>query len=199
MGSTGMCVSRRASDNARGTTRRCVRDHLVSQAPTRTRGSSSRLARLRAPGPPWQRCAAAVGVTLLLASVQLPAKLGASGSGVRGRAQGRSVPRRPQPPIAHHARLRRRADDRARTARAGNAWPAISPTACKSSSSRTTGSRSATIEIDVRNGSFTQTPDYAGLAHMYEHMFFQANASYPDPDEFLDRTAELGAVFNGPD
>lgn len=55
----------------------------------------------------------------------------------------------------------------------------------------------ATIEIDVRNGSFTQTPDYAGLAHMYEHMFFQANASYPEPEAFLDRTAELGAVFNG--
>ena len=33
----------------------------------------------------------------------------------------------------------------------------------------------ATIEIDVRNGSFTQTPEYAGLAHMYEHMFFKAN------------------------
>jgi len=55
----------------------------------------------------------------------------------------------------------------------------------------------ATIEIDVRNGSFTQTPDYAGLAHMYEHMFFQANESYPQPEAFLDRTAELGAVFNG--
>src|SRR5579862_1179625 len=55
----------------------------------------------------------------------------------------------------------------------------------------------ATIEIDVRNGSFTQTPDYAGLAHMYEHMFFKANAAYPQPEAFLDRTAELGAVFNG--
>jgi zinc protease len=55
----------------------------------------------------------------------------------------------------------------------------------------------ATIEIDVRNGSFTQTPEYAGLAHMYEHMFFQANESYPQPEAFLERTAELGAVFNG--
>ncbi len=55
----------------------------------------------------------------------------------------------------------------------------------------------ATIEIDVRNGSFTQTPDYAGLAHMYEHMFFQANGSYPQPEAFLDRTSELGAIFNG--
>jgi zinc protease len=55
----------------------------------------------------------------------------------------------------------------------------------------------ATIEIDVRNGSFTQTPEYAGLAHMYEHMFFKANETYPEPEAFLDRTAELGAVFNG--
>ena len=55
----------------------------------------------------------------------------------------------------------------------------------------------ATIEIDVRNGSFTQTPEYAGLAHMYEHMFFKANARYPNDEAFLDRTAELGAVFNG--
>src|SRR5215472_8370855 len=55
----------------------------------------------------------------------------------------------------------------------------------------------ATIEIDVRNGSFTQTPPYAGLAHMYEHMFFKANETYPDPGAFVDRAAELGAVFNG--
>jgi zinc protease len=54
----------------------------------------------------------------------------------------------------------------------------------------------ATIEIDVKNGSFTQTPAYAGLAHMYEHMFFKANAALPRPDQFIDRASELGAVFN---
>ncbi|MFN7800018.1 insulinase family protein, partial [Gemmatimonas sp.] len=32
----------------------------------------------------------------------------------------------------------------------------------------------ATLEINVRNGAFTQPPEYAGLAHMYEHMFFKA-------------------------
>ena len=37
----------------------------------------------------------------------------------------------------------------------------------------------ATVEIDVRNGSFTQTPEYEGLAHMYEHMFFKANKRLP--------------------
>jgi len=55
----------------------------------------------------------------------------------------------------------------------------------------------ATVEIDVKNGSFTQTPEYAGLAHMYEHMFFKANERLPEPDQFIDRAAELGAVFNG--
>ena len=55
----------------------------------------------------------------------------------------------------------------------------------------------ATLEIDVRNGAFTQTPEYAGLAHMYEHMFFKANKTLPQPDAFSDRAAELGAVFNG--
>lgn len=55
----------------------------------------------------------------------------------------------------------------------------------------------ATIEVNVRNGAFTQTPEFEGLAHMYEHMFFKANASYPEPEAFLDRAADLGAVFNG--
>ena len=53
-----------------------------------------------------------------------------------------------------------------------------------------------TVEITVRNGSFTQTPEYAGLAHMFEHMFFKANDAYPNPDEFMDRGSEMGAVFN---
>src|SRR2546423_7697987 len=34
----------------------------------------------------------------------------------------------------------------------------------------------ATVEVDVKNGSFTQSPEYEGLAHMYEHMFFRADA-----------------------
>ncbi len=55
----------------------------------------------------------------------------------------------------------------------------------------------ATIEIDVKNGAFTQTPEFAGLAHLYEHMFFKASRDYADPDAFIDRASELGAVFNG--
>ena len=54
-----------------------------------------------------------------------------------------------------------------------------------------------TIEADVKNGSFTQGPEFEGLSHLYEHMFFKANTEYPNPDEFVSRASELGAVFNG--
>jgi zinc protease len=54
----------------------------------------------------------------------------------------------------------------------------------------------ATIELVVKNGAFTQPPEYAGLAHLFEHMFFKANDTYPEPDAFLDRAADLGALFN---
>ena len=55
----------------------------------------------------------------------------------------------------------------------------------------------ATVEVNVKNGAFTQNPEFAGLAHMYEHMFFKANAQLPEPDAFIERASELGAVFNG--
>lgn len=32
-----------------------------------------------------------------------------------------------------------------------------------------------TVELDVRNGSFTEPPEYHGLSHLYEHMFFKSN------------------------
>ncbi|MDX2183379.1 MAG: pitrilysin family protein [Gemmatimonadaceae bacterium] len=54
----------------------------------------------------------------------------------------------------------------------------------------------ATVEFDVKNGAFVQTKELAGLAHLYEHMFFKANARYPDADAFLARTSALGARFN---
>lgn len=54
----------------------------------------------------------------------------------------------------------------------------------------------ATIELVVKNGAFTQPPEYAGLAHLFEHMFFKANETYPEPDAFIDRAADLGALFN---
>ena len=55
----------------------------------------------------------------------------------------------------------------------------------------------ATIEADAKNGSFTQSATYEGLSHLYEHMFFKANATYSRPEAFVNRASELGAVFNG--
>jgi zinc protease len=54
-----------------------------------------------------------------------------------------------------------------------------------------------TIEIDVRNGAYTESPEYDGLSHLYEHMFFKANASMPNQEQYLQRTRELGMVWNG--
>lgn len=54
-----------------------------------------------------------------------------------------------------------------------------------------------TVEIDVRNGAFTESPEYDGLSHLYEHMFFKANEEIPDQGRFLERSRELGMVWNG--
>jgi zinc protease len=55
----------------------------------------------------------------------------------------------------------------------------------------------ATIEIAVRNGAFTESPEYDGLSHLYEHMFFKANAKLPDQESFLERVGDLGISWNG--
>lgn len=55
----------------------------------------------------------------------------------------------------------------------------------------------ATIEIAVKNGAYTEGPEYSGLSHLFEHMFFKANRDYPTQEKFLKRTQELGAIWNG--
>ncbi|MDF3076324.1 MAG: insulinase family protein [Sphingobacteriaceae bacterium] len=55
----------------------------------------------------------------------------------------------------------------------------------------------ATVEIAVKNGAYTEGPEYSGLSHLFEHMFFKANKEYPDQEKFLKRTQELGAIWNG--
>jgi zinc protease len=54
-----------------------------------------------------------------------------------------------------------------------------------------------TVEIAVRNGSFTEDSEYNGLSHLYEHMFFKANKDIPSQEKYLDHIHELGIVFNG--
>jgi zinc protease len=55
----------------------------------------------------------------------------------------------------------------------------------------------ATVEITTKNGSYTESPEYNGLSHLYEHMFFKANKDYPSQEEYMAKVRELGIVFNG--
>jgi len=54
----------------------------------------------------------------------------------------------------------------------------------------------ATVELAVRNGSFTEGPEYSGLSHLYEHMFFKGNSRYADMGEFLTMLGSIGAAWN---
>src|SRR4029077_10363345 len=54
-----------------------------------------------------------------------------------------------------------------------------------------------TIEIAAKNGAMTEPPEYNGLSHLYEHMFFKANAVIPSQEAYLARTRELGIQYNG--
>jgi zinc protease len=54
-----------------------------------------------------------------------------------------------------------------------------------------------TVEICVKNGAFTEPPEYSGLSHLYEHMFFKSNEKIPSQEAFLERARELGMIWNG--
>jgi zinc protease len=54
-----------------------------------------------------------------------------------------------------------------------------------------------TIELNVKNGGYTQPPEYEGLAHLYEHMFFKANRTIPSQEKYLERLRQLGGAWNG--
>lgn len=54
-----------------------------------------------------------------------------------------------------------------------------------------------TIEIAAKNGSMTEPPEYNGLSHLYEHMFFKANNQLPDQEAWLARASALGLSWNG--
>lgn len=49
-----------------------------------------------------------------------------------------------------------------------------------------------TVELDVRNGSFTESPEFHGLSHLYEHMFFKPNMAAR-----LRQCRQLPANFTG--
>ena len=52
-----------------------------------------------------------------------------------------------------------------------------------------------TVEIAVKNGAYTETPEYNGLSHLYEHMFFKTNER-SKAEGYNDKSAELGMLSN---
>ncbi|MBP5284450.1 MAG: insulinase family protein, partial [Treponema sp.] len=55
-----------------------------------------------------------------------------------------------------------------------------------------------TIEIAVRTGAFAQTPENAGLFHLYEHMMFKGNSRYANESETTEAMNTLGVgEWNG--
>lgn len=55
----------------------------------------------------------------------------------------------------------------------------------------------ATVELAVRNGSYTEPPELNGLSHLYEHMFFKANRAVANREAYLQSIDQLGILYNG--
>ena len=54
-----------------------------------------------------------------------------------------------------------------------------------------------TVELDVRNGSFTEPPELNGLSHLFEHMFFKTNQAIVRKEPYLADIGQLGITYNG--
>jgi zinc protease len=54
-----------------------------------------------------------------------------------------------------------------------------------------------TVELAVRNGSYTEPPELNGLSHLYEHMFFKANRAVVNREDYLKNIEQLGIIYNG--
>lgn len=53
-----------------------------------------------------------------------------------------------------------------------------------------------TIELAVRNGSYTEPPDLNGLSHLYEHMFFKTNRAVANQEDYVRTIGSLGIAYN---
>ncbi len=49
-----------------------------------------------------------------------------------------------------------------------------------------------TVEMAVRNGSFTEPPELNGLSHLYEHMFFKPSHEIVMRESYLKTIDQLG-------
>jgi zinc protease len=54
-----------------------------------------------------------------------------------------------------------------------------------------------TVQIAAKNGSMTESPEFNGLSHLYEHMFFKANEALRSQEAYMARARELGMAWNG--
>lgn len=54
-----------------------------------------------------------------------------------------------------------------------------------------------TVELAVKNGSYTEPPELNGLSHLYEHMFFKANRAIANGEEYLKTIDQKGILYNG--
>ncbi|HEY2847861.1 MAG TPA: insulinase family protein, partial [Pyrinomonadaceae bacterium] len=54
-----------------------------------------------------------------------------------------------------------------------------------------------TVELAVRNGSFTEPPELNGLSHLYEHMFFKVDPDKAAKLDYMRNIDALGIVYNG--
>ena len=54
-----------------------------------------------------------------------------------------------------------------------------------------------TVELAVRNGSFTESPELNGLSHLFEHMFFKVNPAQRVRADYLSNIDALGIIYNG--
>ena len=54
-----------------------------------------------------------------------------------------------------------------------------------------------TVELAVRNGSFTEPPELNGLSHLYEHMFFKPTRELIMREPYLRTINNLGISYNG--
>ena len=53
-----------------------------------------------------------------------------------------------------------------------------------------------TVELAVRNGSYTEPPELNGLSHLYEHMFFKANRAIVNLEAYVKDMDSLGIISN---
>ncbi len=53
-----------------------------------------------------------------------------------------------------------------------------------------------TIEVAVRNGSYTEPPELNGLSHLYEHMFFKTNRAMLAREDYIRTIGNLGIAYN---